>query len=338
MARSKIGISCIACLVVGLAFDSQLRAGVVATATLVKDPANGIPFEGAEAALGAPWVSYLLELREDFGDGIAAIDFSFSGPLYQRWDDLDGDGTFTATATGNDVVGGDSHLLNPGSALFGFGPLEDNSGVGSPLSDSAQHDYGIGTSLRGAWGFPPASQSSLARLAYVVIPKGSESELDIVARCALPADGGCLTPFDETDFFPQLDTPPIVTDIEALASNTIGVPAGVPSNLYVALQASDNQLPHKRLDWELEGFEGPAALYQPDVSGSTFHWNVIGAPIGVYTATLRATDKNGLSDLGTLTIRVVPEPSGVLQLVLGIPLICRRTYCNSSTANFGNLA
>lgn len=211
MARSKIGISCIACLVVGLAFDSQLRAGVVATATLVKDPANGIPFEGAEAALGAPWVSYLLEWEDmTQRSKFLALDVSIKGPLHQRWIDSNSDGIFESTPRDLDTFGGDSHLLASNGSLFGAGPFEDSGSAGSPFADSISTDFGVGTTLSGAWAIPSPERGFKATVAYIVIPKGSESELDIRIRAIFDESSELyetILSVDENDFFPAVPEP-----------------------------------------------------------------------------------------------------------------------------------
>lgn len=211
MTQVKIAISCIACLVVGLASSSQLRAGVVATATLVKDPANGLPFEGAEAALGAPWVSYLLEWEDKTQrSNFLALEVSINGPLHQRWIDSKADGVFESTPSDLDTLSGDSHLLAPNGSLFGAGPLEDNSGAGSPLADSTSVDYGVGTKLSGAWAIPSALRGPKAAVAYIVIPKGSESELDILVTAIFDESSELYETtlsVDENDFFPAVPEP-----------------------------------------------------------------------------------------------------------------------------------
>lgn len=58
-------------------------------------------------------------------------------------------------------------------------------------ADTATRDYGVGTSLVGAWGFTPAEQAAQQddvplRFAYLVIPRGSENvgSLSIIANVA----------------------------------------------------------------------------------------------------------------------------------------------------------
>lgn len=135
-------------LVAGYQHASQ--GAVIGMTTLVKDPAGGVPFASPDAALGAPWVSYALALQSTAGELIGGVDVEITGQLHQRWNfDVDTE-TFAPTANSTNQSNGDSHLRAVTSALFGSGPSEDNSGAGSPLSDTANSDYGVGSYLRGA--------------------------------------------------------------------------------------------------------------------------------------------------------------------------------------------
>ena len=172
-------------------------AQIVASATLIKDPAIGVPFAVPDAALGSPWVSYKLSVAVPFGV-LDAFSVSIDGPLHQRWDDTNSDGTFEPTVVGTEQSSGDSHLLIPAGSIFGFLPTEDNPGAGSPLVSTNVSKYGIGSTLQGSWAPSAAVQS--ADVAYIVIPKGSERSLEIEVLASDPADP--LYRLTTTDFFP----------------------------------------------------------------------------------------------------------------------------------------
>lgn len=54
--------------------DNIVQAGVVWTATLVKDPGGGVPFGAPDAALPAGFVSYQLSIEGTYGDVVGAVD------------------------------------------------------------------------------------------------------------------------------------------------------------------------------------------------------------------------------------------------------------------------
>jgi hypothetical protein len=166
-----LAIVCIAAL------ESGSNAAVVPVISLVSDP-PGTPFLTPEAALDSSWASYQLSLQSTAGEQIQAVDVRVNGTLHQRWTDMDFDGIPDPTPTGNASDGrGDSHLTSPGNALFGLGPFENNSGNGSPLPDvPGAVDYGLGSILRAAWAFNVVPTTN-AKIAYVVIPRDSLTQL-----------------------------------------------------------------------------------------------------------------------------------------------------------------
>jgi hypothetical protein len=198
-----------------LSWKVAAPAQIVASATLIKDPAIGIPFNAPDAALGSPWVSYKLSVAVTFGI-LEAFDVSIDGPLHQRWDDTNSDGTFEPTVVGTEQSSGDSHLLIPAGSLFGFLPTEDNPGTGSPLASTFVSKYGIGSSLHGAWA--PAAAVQSADVAYIVVPKGSERSLEIQVLAADPADPTYR--LTTKDFFPVPEPARIMLALVAGAALT----------------------------------------------------------------------------------------------------------------------
>ncbi len=169
---------------------------VVGTATLLANPPS-IAFASPDVALGSPWVSYALDLATTNGALIGGVDVTITGQLHQRWTFDEDSGTFLPTANSNDISTGDSHLRSVSGALFGAGPSENNSGADSPLSDTATFDYGVGTTLSGAWGI--VSATSTATMAYIVTRSDSILNLDISVKVANP-DGDIIGTLDESDF------------------------------------------------------------------------------------------------------------------------------------------
>jgi MYXO-CTERM domain-containing protein len=96
------------------------------------------------------------------------------------------------------------------------------------------------------------------------------------------------------------------------------------------LPASDD-LPLDQLVWSLDSFTGPNPIVDPptlDPATGLFSWDISHAGFGgTYLAVIRATDTDGLSDTGILTILPAPEPSsGVLACValVGLAAFARR--------------
>lgn len=194
-------VSCLA----GTLLSETSTAAVRGTITLMRDPTIGVPFTAPDGALPAPWVSYALGLRSTAGELLSAFDFTLSHPqLHQRWVS-DGDGGVTPTANETSFSNGDSHLRTGAGALFGSGPTEDNSGIGSPLNDTGVGDYGLGSNLSGAWGLGFVG-STTPSLAYIVIPKGTEHLLNIRAKAANSGGSGLLGDLTEADFLSVLPT------------------------------------------------------------------------------------------------------------------------------------
>jgi hypothetical protein len=80
------------------------------------------------------------------------------------------------------------------------------------------------------------------------------------------------------------------------------------------------------LTWTLDSFSGPGTALNPsfDSNNRRLVWNTTGSSLGTYTAVVRAFDGN-LSGSGTLTIRLVPEPSAlVLSMACAMGFLVRR--------------
>ncbi len=331
MLRKSFAFAVVAVLTV----SSLAQAAVLGIATLKANP-PGVAFGSPDAALGAPWVSYALDLSTNAGELIGGIDVSITGQLHQRWTFDEDSGTFLPTGNSANQTNGDSHLRAVAGSLFGAGPTENNPGTGSPLADNATSDYGVGTTLSGAWGLLPASQLSTASLAYIVIPSDSLANLALTVQVANPGGDiiGNLTKAD----FPGLggivppgntapaigDLGPLVGDMSLNGPNVATIVSGTPS-------ADDNQLPGAPLAWSILSSD-PAnpgvPLLAPTINPATglFSWDVNGSKEGTYKFTVQGTD-NGLpgtlgplSDTGLVTVNViVPEPATLS--LLGLALV-----------------
>lgn len=199
LASVLTGVWGLSGLILALSVATSGNAAVVGSATLIKDPANGIPFASPDQALGAPWVSYGLAVHATAGETLEAVLVEISGTLHQRWVDNDGDGTFSSTIYSSNLSNGDSHLTLTCN-LFFCEPEEDNSGMGSPLPDTPLYDYGVGTKLSGI------GQLINSNAAYIVIPSGSESDLQIRIQVADP-QGNIIGDLRTHDFFNVVPEP-----------------------------------------------------------------------------------------------------------------------------------
>src|SRR5262249_39803266 len=115
--RTAALLSC--CL---LTWTASTDAAIIATTTLIEDPSAGMPFAPPDAALGAPWVSYLLTISATAGEQIEAVDVHIHGQLHQRWTDVNGAANFQRTANSTNTNDADSHLLAPSKSIFAYGP------------------------------------------------------------------------------------------------------------------------------------------------------------------------------------------------------------------------
>ena len=214
---------------------TSAQAGFNVFLTPVEDP---LVVPGASGTgLGAPsadadWASYILGVSGDDGSQIQAVDVSLVGTFRQElnWD-ADAE-CFVSTPNGLNISGGDSHLLTHPDALFAVAPTEDNSLLSSGASLPALPgtlDNGLGSSMRTVWGVPRVTFSSM-NLAYLVIPRGSESQLQYAIDGAGP-NGDMLFQFRQGAAFPPpppkpLPLPPVVEP--PIASPPIAPPSVDP--------------------------------------------------------------------------------------------------------------
>lgn len=312
-------------------------AAVIGSATLVRNPPT-IPFSAPDAALGAPWVAYTLDLQATAGEIIAAVDVSITGPLHQRWvfnEDLE---AYAPTAISANITSGDSHLRAPAGGLFAFGPSEDNSGTGSPLADTVTSHYGVGSFLRGAWGIPTATQSGNAALAYIVVPSNRIHELSIRVLAANPHGDIIADIGNGCTFFACIDGPQIevfgqgvmIDDGDATPSLADGTDFGQRGFLDPPLEQTFtiSNPGFSRLNLQPPVLTGPYSLVGSfpslvDEGQSANFTLTLNSPLapGTYPGSIAFGHDVGTG--GTfnfdLTARVVPEPASLS--IVGLSLV-----------------
>jgi len=205
------------------------------------------------------WVSYALGVKDDAastsagervgGFNIVLASTGPNGGFHQRWTSLD-QVTYTG-ATPNDTTGnitnGDTHLLMPSTAIVGSAPSENRIAKGSDgdtttpgfvtahrgqvrdVDDNAVRNYGIGTSLTGAWGLLPADQNAqtpgnVVNFGYIVIPRGIDPNTTVITASfqrttggANPTNVGQPIVFTQNDFFPPSVPEPATLSLIGLA-------------------------------------------------------------------------------------------------------------------------
>jgi hypothetical protein len=312
------------------------QAGIVASATLIKDPSAGAPFgpPAGDAAMPAPWVSYRLSLSATGTDTIQAVDVAIAGNLNQKWSSSNLDGVYdTPSPNSTSLTNADSHLLAAANALIGAPPTEDNTLAGSPMSASNNDTtgWGIGHALTGAWSVNGAAVTEL-NLAYIVVQKGDIPNMVISVKSADPS-GSIFPTLTLNDFFPQgpVNTPPTVVDglINNVKANDLN-PANNPVTF--TFTATDDQ-PTSQLTWSgfgfdsfTQGFGGPAAG-APGVAATfdpltqKFSWLTNGTPRGSFKWHVTATNAAG-SDQGFLTVNVTGVPEPATLTLVGLAALC----------------
>jgi hypothetical protein len=297
------------------------QAAIIGSATLIKDPANGVAFGAPDALLPAPWVSYRLSVASDNGDIIQAVQANITGQLHQRWDDTDFDEDPTNNPSGNSAnqTGGDTHLLAPTGSLFGSGPLEDNPGTGSPLvADGLSRLYGVGSSLVGAWSLVGANVGTSANVAYVVVPSGSTPNFDISVRVASPT-GETLGNLTLGDFFGMPPVLPVVDNLNLSTTLWNEVVGGIVPTTDVASLAFDdinNPTFTPLIPGQTVLFDNLPTL---DNAGN-FSWDTTGTRRGTYAWAVTGTNPDG-TDGGLVSVEVtrIPEPASIA--LLGLALV-----------------
>jgi len=215
-----------------LLMAASTQAGVIAVTTRIGGGPDGAAFTTPENQAASDlnaltsggqsqWISYALGVKSTAGEKISAIDVAINtagpnGGLHQRWTfDADGTGAYTlATPSSNNLTNGDSHLANIGSVV-GVAPTENriaktSDGATTTVGFNTPHlgvvtdnrNYGIGTTMAGAWGYDAAQQlaqvaGNVLNFAYIVIPRaaltGPEGFTDVhitVNAATTLTDGG----------------------------------------------------------------------------------------------------------------------------------------------------
>ncbi len=296
---------------------------------------------------------YALSVMTDDGSLISAVDIEINGQLHQRWN-IDADtGEIIQTPSGSSLTNGDSHLTPISGALFAVAPNENNTGAGSPLADTALHDYGYGTSLRGVWGVG-SPQSTQTPLGYIVVPDGSLPNLSITAKVATAARTYTLR---GDKFFSEIP-PPMLTPVlrssptpgpgTELYLNAFESPAN--ASAYVDLWNDGEGLitinsitlagPHAD-KYSLFGLEPtygslPTFLDEGRARGSfAVRWQGVGLPVDDYPAQVLVNTSGGnlafdITALGypdSPDDNIIPEPSALLiagLAIAGLALRCRK--------------
>jgi len=212
------------------------QAGMVVSVERMVNPGSAAsPYTGfASSAFttdtgfnsGAPqstWVSYALGVIPSGGEKVTTFDITMTSPLTgssgfaQRWtlDADDASAPAVPTPSNAAVNTGDSHLIVGGSIQF-VAPTENQFNAGGPPvpANTATRQYGVGTSMLGAWGFTPAEQAletdgTPVRFAYIVVPRDfqfSAANFVITANVAASNTAAGYA-FTSADFLPNFPKP-----------------------------------------------------------------------------------------------------------------------------------
>lgn len=232
-----------------LAASSQ--AALIATATRVGGVTGGVAFTASEnsgatavtnlnlltSGADSLWVSYALGVTKAATETVSSFNIVLTstgsaGGFHQRWGFDDVNGTYTNATPSSTTAGtsGDSHLVLPSTAVVGVAPQENRIAKGTDADTTTPgfitanlgisqdvRNWGIGTSMTGAWGFnaaDQAAQTSFVPFAYIVIPRGADPRTilgtGILAQAATTLQGGGAGPgyqFTAADFFPSAVVP-----------------------------------------------------------------------------------------------------------------------------------
>lgn len=302
-------------LLCSLSFLPAASAGLLPDVTAVAPP-FGFP----ETAL-VGHTGYQLSIETDDGALITAVDITLtaSTPIFhQRWIDVDFDGFSDPSPNGLAYDGrGDSHLTMISGGLVGRALTENKITAVGGLPDTfvpfvGGYDYGYGDLLSGAWGVPAALQSTSADLAYLVIPDGTESNLDFQITAATTTGIFTITlPYSV----------PLELLLEA-EDASYDLRHGEPLDFTHQFTATGGWEPFMWNDLTLVNSPGPGNAASIDSSG-LFSWDRRGAAAGEWVWTAQVTDQGFDSSTAWLHITVsVPEPgSAVLAGLAALGLV-----------------
>ncbi len=199
------------------------------------------PVDSSISGLNADWASYILGVSSDDGSQIAAVDVDLKGTFRQEWRwDYDTGSYVPTPASHYYHYSGDSHLLVADNALTVVSASEDRDASG------------VGTQMKGVWGIPGGNAISLD-LAYMVIPRGSESQLEYAIDVGNPS--GEVINFRQGASFPMPSPQPLSPPLPAPVSPPVTTqppyvpptaPLGIPIIQALATQilwSADNGLP-----------------------------------------------------------------------------------------------
>jgi hypothetical protein len=204
----------VASVILFMALAARAEASSSVFLTPVAD-LGALPFSSESGFSSLPagndWVSYILGVSTDDGSKIQAVDVNLKGTFAQRWNwDADAQ-SFASTPNSLIATGGDSHLMMPSNALSPLAPSEDGSllnSAGLSLEGPDSFSYGAGSMMRGVWAVPGIESATTSmNLAYLVIPRGSESQLQYAIDGA-GSNGDMLFQFRQGAAFPPLPPPP----------------------------------------------------------------------------------------------------------------------------------
>jgi hypothetical protein len=323
---------------------SAASAAITTTATLSRNPTadpavNFATDTGLNSAPNNGWVSYILSVTTDTGV-ITGIDATITGNILQRWNITEGDEGPVITPTPNitGTTNGDSHLLASANALVGVAFAENNNinnGVQAFPADTDTRDYGVGSSLLGAWGIPAAEQVASMNFAYLVVPKsawaaGKITGLDLAVQIGLPGGGVETLTEDSFNFAnpgggPPVGVLPTVADLlhstttlgEVVNLTPTDTAPGTPPVTFSALSGPTYT----------PGFGAPNNA--PGLGTATFSWNpatqafqfnTLGATRGTYVWTGTASNTAG-SDPFSLTVNVTQVPEPATFAMVGLALV-----------------
>jgi hypothetical protein len=211
IARSDLLPGFVAKLAAGSLLVLAIAAGAQAGSSVFLTPVadlGALPFSSDSGLNPLPasndWVSYILGVSTDDGSKIQAVDVNLKGPFGQTWNWDTDSNSFASTPSSLNITGSDSHLMLPANALSAVNPTEDINAL--PASGST--GFGLGSTMHGVWAVPGAASATASMdLAYLVMPRGLESQLEYAIDGA-DGNGNMLFQFRQGASFPPPPPPP----------------------------------------------------------------------------------------------------------------------------------